>query len=71
MHLYSAATTDFVADATLTFPIAHRDRPGEELDVAAVEERTAYALRGRFARVVSTAALVRELAAVGTSEAAA
>jgi nicotinamidase-related amidase len=56
---------DFVADATLTFPIPHRDRPGEELGVDAVEERTLYVLRGRFARIVSTAALVEELAALG------
>jgi len=56
---------DFVADATLTFPIPHRDRPGEELGTDAVEERTLYALRGRFARVVSTAALAGELAALG------
>ena len=52
---------DFVADATLTFPIAHRDRPGEELGVEAIEERTLYVLRGRFARIVSTADLVAEL----------
>jgi nicotinamidase-related amidase len=56
---------DFVADATLTFPIPHRDRPGEELGTAEVEERTLYALRGRFARIVSTEALVAELAASG------
>jgi nicotinamidase-related amidase len=56
---------DFVPDATLTFPIAHRDRPGEELGVDAIAERTLYALRGRFARVVSTADLVAELAALG------
>jgi len=60
---------DFVADATLTFPIPHRDRPGEELGVEAVEERTLYALRGRFARIVSTAALAGELEALGAGAA--
>jgi nicotinamidase-related amidase len=54
---------DFVLDATLTFPIVHRERPGEELGTAAIEERTAYALRGRFARIVGTPQLVAELAA--------
>lgn len=54
---------DFVTDATCTFPIAHRDHPGEELDTDAVIERTEYALRGRFARIVTTEALVAELAA--------
>ena len=58
---------DFVADATMTFPIANLDAPGEELGTDAVVERTLYALRGRFARVVSTAALVEELAALGTA----
>ena len=58
---------DFVADATMTFPIANLDAPGEELGTDAVIERTLYALRGRFARVVSTAALVEELAALGTA----
>jgi len=58
---------DFVADATLTFPIAHRDEPGRELDVAAVEERTLYALRGRFARIVDTRTLVAEVEALGAA----
>jgi nicotinamidase-related amidase len=53
---------DFVIDGTLTFPIPNHDVPGEELGVAAIEERTAYALRRRFARVVRTEALVAELA---------
>jgi nicotinamidase-related amidase len=55
---------DFVIDATMTFPIANRDVPGEELGVAAIEERTAYALRGRFARVTTTQTLVGELNAL-------
>jgi len=53
---------DFVIDGTVTFPIANPDRPGEELGVREIEERTCYALRGRFARIVRTAELVRELA---------
>ena len=57
---------DFVTDATMTFPIPNPDRPGEELDVEAIRERTEYALRERFARIVSTAQLVAELEAGGT-----
>ena len=55
---------DFVVDATDTFPIPNTDVPGEELGVDAVVERTIYALRGRFARIVSTATLVGELSAL-------
>ena len=51
---------DFVMDATLTFPIAHREKPGEELGVKEIEERTAYALRGRFARIATTDQIVKE-----------
>ncbi|HYF64108.1 MAG TPA: cysteine hydrolase family protein [Herpetosiphonaceae bacterium] len=54
---------DFVVDATLTFPIPNWDVPGEELGVAEIEERTVYALRRRFARIVSSAELAGELAA--------
>ena len=54
---------DFVIDATMTFPIKNWDAPGEELDVQAVEERTVYALRRRFARIVRTEALIDELSA--------
>ena len=54
---------DFVVDATDTFPIANTDAPGEELGVDAVIERTVFALRRRFARIVSAAALVGELSA--------
>jgi nicotinamidase-related amidase len=57
---------DFVIDATMTFPIPNWDRPGEELGVAEIEERTAYALRRRFARIVRTSTLVRELHAMAT-----
>jgi nicotinamidase-related amidase len=53
---------DFVMDATMTFPIPNHDVPGEELGVEAIEARTAYALRRRFARIVNTDTLVAELA---------
>ena len=52
---------DFVIDATMTFPIPNPDVPGEELGVEAIEERTTYMLRRRFARIVGTATLVAEL----------
>ncbi len=54
---------DFVLDATLTFPIQHwvDGRVAGELGVAEIAERTCYALRGRFARIVDTAQLIAEL----------
>jgi len=52
---------DFVIDGTMTFPIPNSDVPGEELGVEAIEERTVYVLRRRFARVVRTVTLVAEL----------
>src|SRR5215471_16470090 len=52
---------DFVTDATMTFPIPNWDRPGEELGVDAIRERTEYALRRRFARIVSVEQLTKEL----------
>jgi len=57
---------DFVLDATRTFPIQHLvdGRLVGELGVAEIAERTAYALRDRFARIVATDQLVRELAAL-------
>lgn len=55
---------DFVIDGTMTFPIKNWDVPGEELGVDAVEERTIYALRKRFARIVKTDTLVAELEAL-------
>ena len=61
---------DFVIDATMTFPIPNPYVPGEELGVQAIEERTTYALRGRFARIVKTATLVGELDAVHELDAA-
>jgi nicotinamidase-related amidase len=54
---------DFVIDGTMTFPIRNWDTPGEELGVQAIEERTIYALRRRFARIVRTETLIRELEA--------
>ena len=57
---------DFVIDGTMTFPIRNWDVPGEELGVAAIEERTIYALRRRFARIVRTNALIEELRARAT-----
>ena len=60
---------DFVIDATMTFPIPHPEAPGEELGVAAIEERTTYVLRRRFARIVRTATLVGELAELHDSPA--
>jgi nicotinamidase-related amidase len=52
---------DFVTEATLTFPIPNWDNPGKELDVEAIRERTEYALRRRFARIVTVAELTEEL----------
>jgi hypothetical protein len=59
---------DFVMEATLTFPIKHREKPGEELGVKEIEERTDYALRGRFARIATVDQITKELkaACVGT-----
>ena len=52
---------DFVTEATMTFPIPNWDNPGNELDVDAIRERTEYALRRRFARIVTVAQLTEEL----------
>lgn len=60
---------DFVIDGTMTFPIRNWDVPGEELGVEAVEERTIYALRRRFARIVRTTALIEELDALKATQA--
>ncbi|HKQ52551.1 MAG TPA: isochorismatase family protein, partial [Pyrinomonadaceae bacterium] len=55
---------DFVTEATLTFPIPH---PGgeEELSSEEVVGRTEYALRDRFARIVTVDALLAELKGTG------
>jgi nicotinamidase-related amidase len=52
---------DFVIDGTMTFPIPNYDKPGEELGVEAIRERTEYALRNRFARITTVAELETEL----------
>lgn len=59
---------DFVIDGTMTFPIKNWDIPGQELGVEAVEERTIYALRRRFARIVRTETLIGELAETMVAE---
>jgi nicotinamidase-related amidase len=58
---------DFVIDGTMTFPIKNWDVPGEELGVEAIEERTIYALRRRFARIEKTETLVSELEALAAT----
>ena len=55
---------DFVTDATMTFPIPNWNNPSEELGVDAIRERTEYALRRRFARIVTVAQLTKELKGV-------
>lgn len=52
---------DFVTEATMTFPIPNWDKPGEELGVDAIRERTEYALRRRFARITTVDRLTKEL----------
>jgi nicotinamidase-related amidase len=52
---------DFVTEATMTFPIPNWDKPGEELGVNAIRERTEYALRRRFARITTVNQLSKEL----------
>src|SRR3989442_2460187 len=52
---------DFVTEATMTFPIPNWDKPGEELGVDAIRERTEYALRRRFARITTVNRLTKEL----------
>ena len=52
---------DFVTEATMTFPIPNWDKPGEELGVDAMRERTEYALRRRFARITTVSQLAKEL----------
>jgi nicotinamidase-related amidase len=62
---------DFVIEATMTFPIPNHDRPGEELGVEAVRERTEYALRRRFATIANVEAIAKELGQMQRSKAAA
>jgi len=57
---------DFIPEATMTFPIPNLDNPAEELGVREIQERTEYALRGRFARITTIdqiAAEMKELSA--------
>jgi len=58
---------DFVTEATMTFPIPNWDKPGEELGVDAILERTEYALRRRFARIATVDQLAKELRGKGLS----
>jgi nicotinamidase-related amidase len=62
---------DFVTEATMTFPIPNHDKPGQELDVEAIRERTEYVLRGRFARIATVADIARELEESSPSQTAA
>jgi len=52
---------DFVIDATVTFPIPHPYISGQVLSVQEVEERTVYALGGRFADIRTVGELAQEL----------
>jgi len=56
---------DFVTEATMTFPTPNYDKPGEELGVEAIRERTEYALRRRFARITTVNQLTKELKGIG------
>lgn len=60
---------DFVTEATMTFPISNHDRPGEELGVDAIRERTEYALRRRFATIVTVDQIEKELQLYGGKKA--
>jgi len=52
---------DFVTEATVTFPIPNHDKPGEELGVDAIRERTEYVLRRRFATIRTVDSIAAEL----------
>jgi nicotinamidase-related amidase len=52
---------DFVTEATMTFPIPNHDEPGAELGVDAIRERTEYALRRRFATILTVDQIENEL----------
>src|SRR6202007_2489351 len=53
---------DFITEGTMTFPISNHDKPGEELGVGAIRERTEYALRRRFATIATVDKIAKELA---------
>lgn len=56
---------DFVTEATMTFPIAeHADGSGRELATDEIVERTEFALRRRFARILTVDEVVREASPV-------
>lgn len=55
---------DFVTECTVTFPIADPDRPGVELGVDAIRERTEAVLRGRFARIRTADQVLSDLGGV-------
>jgi nicotinamidase-related amidase len=59
---------DFVTEATMTFPIPNHDKPGQELGVEAIRERTEYALRRRFARIATVSDIAKELKEVRPSK---
>lgn len=52
---------DFVLDSTATFPITNPDNPADVLDVDAIQERTVFALRNRFARIVTSKVIIEEI----------
>ena len=52
---------DFVTECTVTFPIANPGRPGVELGVDAIWERTEAVLRERFARITTAAEVLADL----------
>src|SRR6266566_8398096 len=58
---------NFVTEATMTFPIPNWDKPGEELGVDAIRERTEYTLRRRFARITTVTQLTKELKGIRPS----
>jgi len=62
---------DFVTEGTLTFPIPNHDKPGEELGVDAIRERTEYALRRRFATIATVQSITNELRESNLSKAVA
>ena len=56
---------DFVTEATMTFPIYERaDGSGRELSTDEIVERTEFALRRRFARIVTVDGVAGEVSAV-------
>jgi hypothetical protein len=62
---------DFVTEGTMSFPIPNHDKPGEELGVDAIRERTEYALRRRFATVATVDSTPNELGQSKDSKASA